>query len=68
MKISSLNTWQFIGLMVVILLGVGIAFRYMEKRLTKNATETTVVTNTPVVTENTTIDTKSGLAARVRFR
>ena len=68
MKISSLSTWQFVGLMVVILVGVGIVFRYMEKKMNKKTSMEATIPPTPAVTENTAIDTKSGLAARVRYR
>jgi hypothetical protein len=71
MKISNLSTLQFIGIMVALLVGVAIVFRYIEKKMDKKKTTSLnvpIVTTTPVTEENTTIDTSNGLSARFRLQ
>ena len=63
MKISTLTTWQFVGLMVVILVGTSVIFRVIEKQLYK-AKKKPVDIPIPPVDGGTAIDTTNGLVYR----
>ena len=73
MKVSSLTTLQFAGMMVILLVGVGIVFRTVEKMMYKKKMEMQPTLPTPqtvpqVPAENTAIDTTNGLVGRVLRR
>ena len=63
MKISTLTTWQFVGLMVVILVGTSVIFRVIEKQIYKQKKKPMDVP-LPPTDGGTAIDTANGLVYR----
>ena len=73
MKVSSLTTLQFAGMMIILMIGVGIVFRMVEKMMygKKIGVQPTLPapqTLPQVPVEDTAIDTTNGLVGRVLRR
>lgn len=69
MKISSLNLWQFAGLMVAILVGYAIIFNLLKSSMDKNKlADAPREITTPNPMNGTAIDTSNGMAARINYR
>lgn len=63
MKITSLTTWQFVGLMIAILVGTSVIFRVIERQI-RSAKTKPVDVPLPTTEGGTAIDTTNGLVYR----